>query len=577
MSAPRGPLPPYWRALGAGFDEARREHQFETMRNKTRRKMGSGDGGDGGGGEEEGSGYYVDGDSDPSVAWSLGSPEALVCAVRINPRAFFIALAILWSFIVWCLVDGERAADQFSYWKQWITETFTWFFMLIVNVFVLFLLFVAVHPRYGKLVLGPPNDAPEFNFITWLCMLFTTGVGIGLFFFGSAEPIWHYAGPNRYAFVDQGTSNQRAQWAINLSLFHWGLHAWAIYGVLGLAVGVSSHSKGLPLTFKSCLYPLMGDLTFSWIGDFIDGLTATTTVFGVCTSLGLGVMQINAGFNDLFGWKEDINTQVAILWVVTAIATLSVVSGLHFGIRRLSEVCFALGVFIVTCVFFLGDSWFYLNLMVQSIGFYFQWIVELGFWTDAFEQLGDAPDGTPDRLVEGTFASGPASWMNSWTVFYMAWWISWAPFVGMFIARISKGRTVREYVAGALVAPLTFEILWFCVFGGTALKMERAAENAGLTCEDPKRGDLVRLSCGSSTDIFFDVLGQWGGFGSKFLAAISIISLVLYFVTSSDSGSLIVDKLTSNGDRMSPIPQRIFWAVTEGATATALLVSGGSK
>ena len=347
--------------------------------------------------------------------------------------------------------------------------------------------------------------------------------------------------------------------------------------MLGLAVGVATYTRGLPLTFKFTLYPLLGDLTFSWIGDLLDGLTAATTVFGVCTSLGLGVLQINTGLNRLFQLNDSTTTQVAIVWIITVIATASVASGIYVGIRRLSEIAFLLSVFIAVTVFFLGDTWFFLNLMVQSVGYYLQWLPSLSFHTGAFEQLGTAPD---DDNAEAT-----QSFMNDWTIFYFAWWISWAPFVGMFLARISRGRTVREFVVGCIVTPVAFEVFWFCVFGGQALEMQRETEAAGITtCASNNNtssspsspaNDVTLLSCQATTEIFFDVLDTWQI--GDFLSVVSLICLLLYFVTSSDSASLIVDSLTSNGDAISPIPQRIFWAFTEGATATALLVAGGRE
>ena len=325
---------------------------------------------------------------------------------------------------------------------------------------------------------------------------------------------------------------------------------------------------------RSCMYPLIGDKIYGWMGDAIDIISVVCTMFGVCTSLGLGVMQLNAGVHRLKS-SVEVSTlnQIIIIWCVTACATVSVITGLKMGIRRLSETCFALGVFIMMLVFFFDDPWHTLNLLVQSTGYYMQTIVQLGFHTDAFAQLGNAHDGKEKP-----------GWMDSWTIFYWGWWIAWSPFVGMFIAKISRGRTIRQFINATLTAPVAFSILWFSVFGGAGLKMERDATLANITCDLPKGGTnateslngLFRLSCRDKNDMWFDVMSQYGDMGS-FLSVLSLIGIVLYFVTSSDSGSLVIDCLSANGDPKPPVLQRVFWALTEGATATALLYVGGDE
>ena len=328
------------------------------------------------------------------------------------------------------------------------------------------------------------------------------------------------------------------------------------------------------MTMRSCMYPLIGDKIYGWMGDAIDIISVVCTMFGVCTSLGLGVMQLNAGVHRLKS-SVEVSTlnQIIIIWCVTACATVSVISGLKLGIRRLSETCFALGVFIMMLVFFFDDPWHTLNLLVQSTGYYMQTIVQLGFHTDAFAQLGNAHDGKEKP-----------GWMDSWTIFYWGWWIAWSPFVGMFIAKISRGRTIRQFINATLTAPVAFSILWFSVFGGAGLKMERDATLANITCDLLKGGTnateslngLFRLSCRDKNDMWFDVMSQYGDMGS-FLSVLSLIGIVLYFVTSSDSGSLVIDCLSANGDPKPPVLQRVFWALTEGATATALLYVGGNE
>ena len=372
------------------------------------------------------------------------------------------------------------------------------------------------------------------------------------------------------------TDNQRAQDAMNLTYFHWGIHAWIVYVIIGLLLGVVCYRKGLPLTMRSCFFPLLGDKIFGLTGDLIDILSAVCTMFGVCTSLGLGVIQLSRGLKRLNSDIEDnITNQIVIIWGITALATFSVVTGLRFGIRRLSEICFAVGMFLMLVVFVLDDTWYILNVLVQSTGYYFQWIIQLGFHTDAFAQLGNAPDGKE--------APG---WMDAWTIFYWGWWISWSPFVGIFIARISRGRTIKEFITHTLTVPIVYTFVWFAVFGGAGLRMERNAAIAGITCNSTLGGatatqsynGLYRLSCRGKSDMWFDLVTQYGDsalFGD-FLSVVSLCAIVLYFVTSSDSGSLVIDCISSNGDPNPPIAQRIFWAFTEGACATALLKAGGS-
>ena len=333
-----------------------------------------------------------------------------------------------------------------------------------------------------------------------------------------------------------------------------------------------TYRKGLPMTIRSCFYPLVGDRIFGYFGDVIDIFSVVSTMFGVCTSLGFGVISLNTGLNRLnSGISETATNQIIIIWGVTLIATISVVSGLKVGIRRLSELCFCLGMFLMLFVFFHDDSWFIFNLYVQSIGYYLHSLLQLGFHTEAFAQLGNAPDGREAQ-----------EWMDDWTVFYWGWWVAFCPFVGMFIAKISRGRTIKNFLNATLTAPVIYIFMWFCIFGGAGLKMERDAVNAGANCSVSPYAEvgnkkLYKLSCQSSTDRFFDMLQQYGDNLGFVLNVVTVISIVLYFVTSSDSGSLVIDCLSANGNAEPPVVQRIFWALTEGACATALLKGGGKS
>lgn len=326
------------------------------------------------------------------------------------------------------------------------------------------------------------------------------------------------------------------------------------------------------MTIRSCFYPLVGDSIFGYFGDVIDVFSVVSTMFGVCTSLGLGVMTLSAGLNRLNNnIEESTINQIYIIWGVTFVATISVISGLKVGIRRLSEMCFCLGMFLMLFVFFHDDTWFILNLYVQSLGYYLHSLLQLGFHTEAFAQLGNAPDGKQAK-----------EWMDTWTVFYWGWWVSFCPFVGMFIAKISRGRTIRNFLNATLTAPVIYIFMWFCIFGGAGLKMERDAVKAGVNCSispyiEVNNTKLYMLSCRDEKQQFFDMLQQYGDNLEYVLNIITVIAIVLYFVTSSDSGSLVIDCLSANGNPEPPIAQRIFWALSEGACATALLKAGGKS
>ena len=327
---------------------------------------------------------------------------------------------------------------------------------------------------------------------------------------------------------------------------------------------------------RVCFYPLIGDKIYGFLGDAVDILSIVATMFGVCTSLGLGAIGFSGGLRRLNSNIEDtITTQIIVIWGITAIATVSVVTGIKMGIRRLSEVCFALGMFIILVVFFYDDTWYLLNVFVQSMGYYIQWFVQLGFHTDAFAQLGIAPDGK-----EAT------QWMNDWTILYWGWWIAWCPFVGMFIAKISKGRTIGEFIHNTLTVPVIYVFFWFAVSGGAGIRMERNAALAGITCNSTLGGagavesfnGLFRLSCRGNNDMWFDLIRSYGETAEfkEFMSVVSMVAILLYFVTSSDSGSLVIDCLAANGNQEPPVVQRVFWALTEGACASVLLKTGGS-
>eukprot|EP00088_Acartia_fossae_P056450 TRINITY_DN6574_c0_g1_i10.p1 TRINITY_DN6574_c0_g1~~TRINITY_DN6574_c0_g1_i10.p1 ORF type:complete len:871 (-),score=132.30 TRINITY_DN6574_c0_g1_i10:960-3572(-) len=565
--------------------------------------------------------------------------------VALNPVVTLASLVIIIAFVAWCMDNPEAADKEFKGWQAWIGKSFTWLYIGSQDIWAVFIIIICFS-KYGNIKLGKDDSVPEYNDATWFAMLFSCGVSTGLFFFGVAEPVWHYTLKNRYNADPTMPDNSLAQEAMNITLYHWGLHGWVVYTIMGLILGLMAYREGLPMTLKSCFYPLIGDKIFGWPGDLIDTLSVIATLFGVCTSLGLGTIQINEGLHILNSNIEiSTNNQVLIIWCITALATLSVLTGVKHGIRRISEFCFCCGVILMLCVLFLDNTVFLLNLYTQSLGYYFHQLIKIGFHSDAFEQLGPS-HGAEDRgrvLPEGVeTADGPENWMDNWTIFYWGWWIAWCPFVGMFIAKISYGRTIKEFIFGTMAAPTVYVFMWLIIFGGVGLRMERESAREDLCCHNfnvsqlmefskmepsvlfNQNGDycndgecntcseqminsrqslkmtmeqvgdeislvgernwgfttqdreFTRLSCRNTQQMWFDVMMSYKDLGT-FLSGFSLMSLILYFVTSSDSGSLVIDCLASNGYPEPPPLQRLAWAVLEGLTATALLTAGGSK
>mmetsp|Transcript_32340 Transcript_32340/g.83949 ORF Transcript_32340/g.83949 Transcript_32340/m.83949 type:complete len:984 (+) Transcript_32340:25-2976(+) len=594
-------------------------------------------------------------------------------SIRFNPVTSGAATVMLFGFVIvllaigvdreGCLVevDGKFTGSacftpriEFQFWMKWVTDCFTWLYIGSQDCWVIFLA-VLYFSRFGNMKLGKDDDEPEFSNFSWFAMIFSCGVGVGLFFYGVAEPIFHYTGGNRYGHAwgdlpHRLPDNERAQAAMNLTWFHWGVHGWVVYAIVGILLAFLHYRKGLPMTIKSCFYPLIGERIYGFWGDFVDSMSIVATTMGVCTSLGLGVFQINAGIKKLTGypnwiklsyyneanlpdWSDRLDSlrelyedypltgdfrlanswyvngnaslgvnigtasqiasfvdtndeQILIIWLITLTATASVVSGLQVGIQTLSMICLYLGMFLMMIILLMDDTWYIMNLYTQSLGYYFWDFFRISAYSGAFAQ-GDhsAPEG-----------ENPL-YMNWWTIFYWGWWIAFAPFVGIFFARISKGRTVRQFLNGTMTLPIAYNFAWMAVFGGAGLKMEMLADKYGVTCETPlARSNICRevermrpsgyggnpevfcsavtkLSCRGTTDMIFDVLYQYADLG-PFLGMVCLVSLILYFITSSDSGSLVDDIVSANGIPEPPIVQRIYWAFTEGLAATALLYQG---
>jgi len=390
----------------------------------------------------------------------------------------------------------------------------------------------------GRIRLGPDHSTPDYSYASWFAMLFAAGMGIGLMFFGVAEPIMHFVDPP----VGDPLTAAAARQSMRITFFHWGIHAWAIYGVVALSLAYFGFRHGLPLRIRSSLYPLIGERIYGPIGHAVDTFAVLGTIFGLATSLGFGVIQINAGLNYLLGVEVSVLVQVILIAVITLIATVSVVAGLDKGIRRLSEFNMLMAVLLLAFVLMAGPTVHLLQAFVQNTGMYVSNLFSMTFNLYAYE---------------------PTSWLGGWTLFYWGWWIAWSPFVGMFIARISRGRTVREFVTGVLLVPLGFTFIWMTIYGNTALHMVAIEGITGLS-------DAVAADSSVALFRFLEELPL-----TAVTSTIAALLVAIFFVTSSDSGSLVIDMLTSKFEEESPVWQRIFWALLEGLVAIALLIAGG--
>ncbi len=469
------------------------------------------------------------------------APGAPKHKLEVQPVVFAASTLIILAVVTASVVAADHVGIFFEQVQQTITDKLGWLYVLSMTGFLVFAIWLMCS-RFGRIRLGPDNARPEFSRPTWFAMLFSAGMGIGLLFFSVAEPILHYSSPP----VGNGETLQAARNAMGLTFFHWGLHPWAVYAIVGLALAYFGFRRELPFSIRSTFYPLLGDCIHGRFGDVIDTLAIVSTLFGVATSLGLGAMQVNAGLSHVSGIAESITTQIAIIVAITAIATVSVVSGLHTGIRRLSELNMGLAGLLLLFLLIAGPTAFLLNAFVDNIGAYLQRLPSHSFWTAHLEE--------PTRQ----------RWLGLWTVFYWAWWIAWAPFVGMFIARVSKGRTIREFLFAVLVAPTLTGFVWLTVFGNTALHEQ--IHNAG--------GISQAVTQNLPTAIFV-LLERFPL--AEVTSVICTTCIILFFVTSSDSASLVVDTIASGGKQNPPVFQRVYWAILEGIIAAVLLVVGGLK
>lgn len=393
--------------------------------------------------------------------------------------------------------------------------------------------------RLGDIKLGPDHSEPEYTNLSWFAMLFSAGMGIGLLFFGVAEPMMHFAAPP----VGDPASIESAREALKITFFHWGLHAWAVYAIMAVILAYFCYRKDLPLLPRSAFYPILGNKIYGKLGDAIDTFSVIGTMFGVATSLGFGVAQVNAGLSYLFSIPQSVGVQIILIAIITSFATVSVVLGLDGGIKKLSNINLILAVVLMVAVLLIGDTVDLLRSYIQNTGAYLSDIIYKTFNLYAYEKKD--------------------KWIGGWTLLYWGWWVSWSPFVGMFIARISKGRSIREFMVGVLFVPTAFTFLWMTVFGNSAISL--ALEGSA--------SELASVVQSNVPVALFKFL-EYFPFSSA-LSLVAVLLVITFFVSSSDSGSLVIDTLTSGGAQEPPVWQRIFWAVTEGVVAALLLLAGG--
>ena len=457
--------------------------------------------------------------------------------VVLNPPVAAGSLIIIAAMMIYGGFWPEHAGNLFEDVLAWVLDRFGWLFVVSVAIYTVAAFYFALS-RYGQIRLGPDDAEPEFSFTAWSAMLFAAGIGIGLMFYGVAEPILHSVQPPA---GEPGTAESQRE-AMVATLFHWGINGWAIFGMVGLSLAYFGYRYNLPLTIRSGLYPLIKERINGPIGHAVDIFAITGTLFGIATSLGLGVLQMNSGLDYLFGIEESTTVQVGLIFGVMGIAAISVVAGLDKGVRRLSELNLSVAILLVIFILVVGPSLYLLQSMIQNTGMYLDQIVYRTF---------------------NLYAYAPTQWFNDWTLFYWGWWISWSPFVGMFIARISRGRTVRQFVLGVLGVPTALTIVWMTVFGNTAFWLNDGEADGALAT-------AVQANVSTALFQFLEYLPL-----SSITSGLALLLIAVFFVTSADSGSLVLDTLASGGSEDTPTYQRLFWTVLEASVASVLLVAGG--
>ncbi len=471
--------------------------------------------------------------------YETGQDNVEILGLDLHNPVFFISAAAILSFVFGALAFPETASVWLNGARDWTLNSFDWLFVITTNIVILFCIAVGVSPL-GRIRLGGPDAKPDFSTKSWLSMLFSAGVGIGMIFYGAAEPMAYYTDWAGTPLGVEPLTPEARRLAFSATIFHWGVTPWSVYALVGLALAFFTFNKGLPLTIRSAFYPLFGERIWGWAGHIIDLIAVVATLFGLATSLGLGAKQAASGLNFLFGVDAGLATQVLLISGITAMAIFSVVRGLDGGVKLLSNVNIIIAIALLAFVIIAGPT----LVILKSFG-----VNAVGYVADTFR-------------LSNWIGREDKEWFHGWTVFYWAWWISWSPFVGMFIARVSRGRTIREFLGAVMIVPVFVVIIWFSSFGVTAL--EQVDNNVGALPGGVSDVTLVLFQMLENLP-FAEV--------SSFVA---IVLLMVFFVTSSDSGSLVIDSITAGGKLHAPVPQRIFWATMEGLVAIVLLVGGGS-
>ncbi len=472
--------------------------------------------------------------------YKIGQDNLQKYGFDIHNPVFIISAMLILVFVIGTILSPKEAKEVLDGAKWWAINNFDWVFMLSGNIFVLFSLFLIFSPL-GKIRLGGDDAKTEFSTLSWFSMLFSAGMGIGLMYWSVTEPVAYYTGWWHTPLNVVAHTEQAKELAMGATMFHWGLHPWAIYGVVGLSLAFFSYNKKLPLTIRSAFFPILKDKIWGWPGHLIDILAVFATIFGLATSLGLGAQQVSAGLHFLFDIENSINAQILIIAGITVLAVISVVTGLKKGVKILSNLNIALAFLLLIFLIVIGNSFNIILSVGTTLSDYAKNIIPLSNFI-----------GRED-----------SDWYHGWTVFYWAWWIAWSPFVGMFIARISKGRTVREFIIAVLLVPTFVTAIWMSVFGATAIDQVIAkvgALSGGITDKSLSLFQMLQSLPLSSITSF-----------------VAIVLVMVFFVTSSDSGSLVIDSITSGGKVDAPVAQRIFWAIVEGLVAIALLYIGGKE
>ncbi len=468
--------------------------------------------------------------------YEVGQDNVEAMGMDIHHPVFVVTATLMVLFVILSLIFPDAANTHLTNTRNGIQSTFDWLFLTAGNIFVLFCLALILLP-VGKIRLGGQDAKPEFSYLSWFAMLFAAGMGIGLMYFGVAEPVSYFTSAPGGGPLNIGPGNAHA--SLGATMYHWGLHPWAIYGVLALSLAFFSYNKGLPLTVRSAFYPLLGERVWGWFGHVIDTLAVLATLFGLATSLGLGAQQAASGLSFLFDIDGGLMTQIAIIFGVTVIALISVVRGIHGGVRVLSNTNMFIAAGLLLFTILAGGLMAFLSNVGTTAWGYVQYFLPLS-----------NPVGRED-----------SGFYHGWTIFYWAWWISWSPFVGMFIARVSRGRTVREFMTAVLVVPMIVTVIWMTAFGGAGIDQVKAGV-----------GELTAGVSDSSLALFH-MLAELPM--TMVTSILGIVLVLVFFITSSDSGSLVIDSITAGGKLDAPVPQRIFWAVIEGVVAGVLLAVGG--